>query len=152
MYRRKVTAAMAKVLLALYCRDLTAPGAWVRIPSLLSTMKGADGQGGDWGKLAHWDLVEKGTGKREDGSSRTGYARITSFGRKFAARGARILQIAHVFNDKCFGYDGPLVTIDDCLGKENAFLYNEILSGVSIPEEDTREEPTEEAKFFESLI
>lgn len=152
VYNRRITSAMARVLLALYRRDLTSPGAWVRIPELLGTMDGADGQGGDWAKLAFWNLVEKGAGQREDGSSRTGYARITGRGRKFAGRGIQVKQIAYVYNGELFGFDGPLVGIDDCLGKGKGFKYDEILAGVQIPADDAKAEPTADERFFEALV
>ena len=82
---------------------------------------------GDFPYLVHWGLLEKMQGKREDGSSRNGFYKLTDKGRQFVLREITVPQTLITFNGKCEGFEGKEVDITDGLGKH--FRYDELMKG-----------------------
>lgn len=132
LYRRPLNKSMAYVLCLISCYyrgDVV--DEWLHVPSYIAEMvadnpRRAAAVRGDWAKLKLWGLIEEKPGKREDGSPRVGYYRITPLGRRFVNREIKVP--AHVFI-----YNGePLrrmvseeITIVDALGTD--FSYEEIM-------------------------
>jgi hypothetical protein len=120
---------MAKVLIAMYEANRDEPTGWREIPSLLRFtpyLRGPASQGGDWGKLIYWGLVERWEADdRGDGSNRSGKARLTQFGLAFLAGRATVRRYAYVYDGGCVGFDGPDIRITDALPKK--FEYRGIL-------------------------
>lgn len=80
----------------------------------------------DFPKLRYWGLIYALEGKREDGSSRNGFYRITESGRLFIEAKTTEPKYMHVYNNKAFKSSGDRVSIIDCLGEK--FNYQEIIN------------------------
>lgn len=122
VYRRKITGSIAAVLIAMY-RLHRAGQEWVYMPDLRS-------RGQDEVIARHWFLIEKDEElQREDGSTRTGWWRLTATGTRFVRGELLIPKYARVYNGRRLGYDDTeLVSIRDCLGTR--FNYDELMAGL----------------------
>lgn len=132
LYRRKFPAAAAHALIAMHVRthNLPDPG-WLFMPDVLAQLPGkTERQGGDWAKARHWGLIEPRPGERDDGSTRTGWWRLTDRGRAFALDQLMVAKYALVYEGETHGYDGDYVGIRTCLG--HRFDYQELI-GPSLP-------------------
>ena len=131
VYYRRVNRSIVKVLAAL-ARFAEEHGTetWTSVPKLFSTDQDLRGskasQGGQWAQAEKWGLVERKRGdKREDGSSRTGLARITPKGLAFLAGKYRIREYALFYNNTLLGKAGDPMRVDDV----RDFDYQEIFGG-----------------------
>lgn len=102
IYKRQIHSAMAVALILLSRQG----DDWVHFPTLL---RDAKQRAGDEAKLAYWELIEPMSGERDDGSTRTGWWRITPLGRDFVNKRVRVAKYARV-------YDGRLLSLDDSDG------------------------------------
>ena len=133
LYKRNFNKSMAYVLLLIECYyrgDLVEE--WLHVPSYIAEMvsdhpRRAAAVRGDWAKMKLWGLLEEKPGKREDGSPRVGYYRMTDLGHRFARREVKVPAHVYIYNGE------PLrrvvsdeITIDDALGTE--FNYDQIMS------------------------
>jgi hypothetical protein len=128
VYRRSITRSMAKVMVAMYDANRAEPTGWRNIPELLRLtpyLRGPASQGGDWGKLVYWGLVERWEEDRGDGSRRCGQARLTDLGLRFLRRQITVRRYANVYDGECIGLTGPDVGIEDSLPRD--FNFQEIL-------------------------
>jgi hypothetical protein len=122
-YKRKLPSASAKVLIAVYREN--GHGEYVFLPDLLDRMTGTAHQGG-YGTLSHhWGLLEQMPGARPDGSKRVGWWRLTDLGKRFVLREVRVPQYANIYADRCLGFHGNRITIEDALGTK--FNYRELM-------------------------
>src|SRR5262245_9685330 len=119
VYRRKLTAHTAVLLIAMYRK---AGSNWVHWPSL--------GLGhADEAKARYWGLIEaKPDEIREDGSSRTGWWRLTALGVAFVCNRITIAKYARIYDGRCLGLRGEHVTIGDVLGTK--FNYDHLMDGI----------------------
>jgi len=120
VYRRKVLAAAAIALIQVYRRVGTE---WVHIPSLSSKIAAT---GGTWALMAHWQLIEEATEKRDDGG-RAGWWRITPYGERFVRNTLSIPKYARVYDGRLLSLVGEQVTIVDALGTK--FDYRDLMEG-----------------------
>jgi hypothetical protein len=81
--------------------------------------------GGDVSKLRYWDLLEAQKGRREDGSDRVGFYRITDLGRKFVENKAAVPRYAYVYNQLLLRMSDEMTTIEEALG--DRFDYGRLM-------------------------
>lgn len=80
---------------------------------------------GDFSYLVHYQLLEKMTGKREDGSKRNGYYKITGRGLMFAEGKLKVHSKFLIFNNQFQGFSGEEIDVKQALGKN--FDYDELM-------------------------
>ena len=117
VYRRKITASIAAVLIRMY-REYRMK--WVYLPSIRSA-------GQDEVIARHWGLIERDDDIRPDGSRRTGWWRLTMTGTRFVRGEDTIIKYAVLYDNRCLEHEGDQVTISDCLGER--FDYRELMDG-----------------------
>lgn len=118
VYRRKLTGSMAYMLTRMYRTGRTD---YVHLPSL------REGDGSmDTTMAQYWGLIEEEKARRPDGG-RAGWWRITALGERFVRVHLRVPKYALVYDGRCLGMDGDLVSIIDCLGDK--FDYRELMDG-----------------------
>lgn len=117
VYRRKLNSGMAVSLIRMYRR---AGLGWVNVPDEIGARSREEG------KLRYWGLVEEAGELRDDGG-RAGWWRVTPDGAAFVLLRARVPKYARVYDGRCLGLGGDLVTIRDCLGER--FDYGELMNG-----------------------
>lgn len=115
VYRRSLASSAGRVLIAMWRK---AGADWVHVPGLGE-------QGGDPLKARFWGLIERDQSSREDGSSRTGWWRLTPSGVAFVQDRHQVPKYAHIYNNIALLLDGPQVSIRDVLGKK--FRYDELM-------------------------
>lgn len=117
MYRRKINAGMATSLISMH--RIAPTGGWVHVHAIGARSR-------EEGKLAYWGLVEEQNGVGIHGG-RAGYWRVTDAGRAFL-KGTKVPKYAKVYNGKCYGHEGDLVSIRDALGTK--FNYDDLMRGI----------------------
>jgi hypothetical protein len=143
VYYRRVNRSIVKVIAALgRFAEENGMMAWANIPTLFSTdpaLRGSKAsQGGQWAQAEKWWLVERKRGdQREDGSSRTGLARITKLGVAFLAGKYRIREYAIFYNNTLLGKAGDPMRVDDV----RDFDYQEIFGGRRPDADEIPDEP-----------
>jgi hypothetical protein len=119
VYQRPIHAMMALELIAFYRH---AGREW-------ASLQGSGVQrGGDIAKCRYWGLIEAMQGKRDDGSTRVGWWRVTDLGEAWIHQQARVKKHARIYDGRCLGLRGEEVTILDALGKK--FNYAELMGGL----------------------
>ena len=116
-YRRKIHATMARDLIHVY-RKVGTDWFHVRV---------IGGHPGDFAKLVYWRLIEPDEGVREDGSTRTGWWRITHAGVAWLSGRTRLPKYARIYDGRCMNLYGDPQTIRDALGAR--FNYDELMRG-----------------------
>lgn len=115
LYKRTITSTMARALIVMWNE---AGLDWVHLPTLVGALRA------DEAKLVHWGLIEEQPDERDDGG-RAGIWRITDLGVRFVQGEAKVPKYACIYNKRCFGHEGPDVTIHECLGVK--FRLDELL-------------------------
>lgn len=118
-YRRSLNSNMALSLLVLLKSGNTG---WVHMEELLRS--NGYKRCGDFSYLVHYRFIEKLKEKREDGSSRNGLYKITSYGIMFAEGKTTAKEKFIMYNGKHIGFEGELITIKEALGTK--FNYEQI--------------------------
>jgi hypothetical protein len=133
VYQRHITGAMVYALMLM---DAEPPGEWIYVPRLLSRRAGSTvvARGGDYAKLRYWSLIEPRPGKRDDGSVRQGWWRVTADGHLFARDAVRVPRWAIEFREAVLGLEGDRIGIRDCIGA--AFDYTAIMAEIVEPGAD----------------
>ena len=121
VYRRRISAYMCRVLLAMYRKGGITE--WVYLPDIARSIKG----GRDESFLGFWRLMEENQDKRADGG-RVGWWRVTRKGEQFIRGEIGVIQYVHVYDNRAvhgFGtpgsagwwptFTGPEVTLIDAL-------------------------------------
>jgi hypothetical protein len=116
VYERKLNAGMAVSLIRMY---RVRGGDWVHLPTEVPARSREEG------KLAYWGLVVEARTERPDGG-RAGYWRLTPDGLLFVQGDKRVPKYAKVYDGRCLGLTGELVSIRNCLG--DRFDYDELMS------------------------
>ena len=119
-YYRKMNANMAVTMCALFRKKKFG---FIKVEEFMR-VNGYQ-RSGDFPYLVHWGLLEKMSGKREDGSSKHGFYSLTNKGRQFVQRLITVQQTLIIYNGKCEGFEGPEINIEDALGKK--FRYDELM-------------------------
>jgi hypothetical protein len=136
VYRRSITASMARALIFLY-KDTLASGGHAGPFHHLRVLAGNDGErmrlwtGGDFAKLRYWNLIvgrvltpdEVAAGVKRS----SGEWRITPEGSAFVEDALKVRKYIYLFDEKCIETDGPFIDITDALGKH--FNYRELMEG-----------------------
>lgn len=107
-YRRPLNAGMALSLLRMYQAGKTD---YVNVTTVCI------GGSREEGKLRFWDLVQESDEVRPDGG-KAGWWRVTAKGEAFVMGDIRVRSHARVFDNTFLGFEGSMVTIDDCLGRK----------------------------------
>lgn len=129
VYRRSITSTMLVALSIFYRHARQHGDAWLHFPRHTRTNDVVAGQGGDWAKLAFWDLIERKEEVRTDGSSRNGWARITPYGRDFVEQKSRLPRYIYLYNNQLVGIDTTdLVDVVTLAGQP--FRYDELFGTV----------------------
>ncbi len=137
LYKRKLNASMAYVLVLIYRWHRAQPEGhkeWLHVPSHIAKEGGDNARQtaairGDWAKLKHWGLIEEYPAKREDGSKRIGYYRITPQGIAFVRGQSSVQAYIWIYNETVL--QRPVlerVSIRDTLDKK--FHYADLMAGV----------------------
>jgi hypothetical protein len=124
VYRRKVTSPMARVLIAMHAERVDGTDVFVNLPRLGLSR-------GDEAKARYWGLIEPMPDTvRDDGSTRTGWWRLTPYGRAFVRNQVKIPKYVRIYDGRCIGYadDDAEVSILDALGTR--FNYSELMAGI----------------------
>jgi len=119
MYERPVTSTMARSLISMFRHSGTD---WVQWKDLGIKQS-------DEAKARHWGIIEERPGDRPDGSSRTGWWRLTPFGVRFVHGAETITKRVRLYGTRCYGFveGDPRVDIRDCLGTR--FDYRRLMDG-----------------------
>jgi len=123
VYKRKISSSSAYALIILSKKKVKGEFHLERTLVELDLLKLVRS---DFPKLRYWGLIGTIESKREDGSSRNGFYRITEAGRLFIENKITLPKYMHVYNNKAFKSSGERITILDCLGEK--FNYNEIIN------------------------
>ena len=107
VHRRKLNQGQAKNLLAIYVHAGTS---WVHIHREMKL------QSRDEAAMRFWGIIEGGSERREDGGS-AGWWRVTERGERFLKGEIQIRKYARQYNREFYGFDGPWVSFEDCLGQ-----------------------------------
>ena len=131
VYRRSVTSSMAYALYLIYVHCANTEQTWIHVPSFLSKAvsenAGATCRGGDWAKLAYWDLLQESHIVREDGGKHAGWWRITALGEAFVEGKVKIPKHAVVYNQTLLGLDtSELVSFEESL--KSRFDFDEMMA------------------------
>lgn len=126
LYPRKITSAMAWVLILLY-KYFRKPVAdkWLHVEDYLKKQDIPSSLRGDFAKLKHWGLLEAMVSRRDDGSSRVGFYRITEKGRQFARGAISVPRTAYLHHQKFYGYGEEETDIKLALGDK--FNFKELM-------------------------
>lgn len=113
--KRMVHSSLAKALIDLYRESGRDYG---HVPTIAPKAR-------EFCTLKHWGLIEEELTKRPDGG-RAGYWRLTAGGVAFVHGGLHIPKSAYIFDDRVHHFEGPNVSIHDCLNAR--FDYRELMS------------------------
>lgn len=116
VYRRTIHSTMARELITFYRQ---AGQDWLYLPGSVMA------RGGDTVKCRYWGLIEEDNAVRDDGSSRTGWWRVTPFGAAWIEDRTVVIRYARVYDGRCLGLVGEPFGIRDALGKK--FDYRELM-------------------------
>ena len=122
VYRRKINSGMARSLIRMW---RLAGTDWINVPTSIGARSREEG------KLAYWQLVEESTDVRDDGG-RAGWWRVTERGAQFVTNQLKVPKYARVYDGRCLGLRGELVTIRRCLSSR--FDYDELMSASDMPQ------------------
>ena len=92
---------------------------------LKATVNIASSIRGDVPKLCHYGLLERAPGKREDGSSRNGYYRVTAKGIAFVAGKLEVPRYVILYNNKVLGFSGETINVIQAL--KGRFNYQDLM-------------------------
>jgi hypothetical protein len=116
LYMRSISGGMAKDLVKLY----SYADKYMHITTFSNT------HGGDFAKLAYWDLVS--TYKSDNPKSKSsGMWRVTDKGILFLERKLSIPKYVFLYNKKVHGFSDDLIGIDDTF--KESFSYAELMYG-----------------------
>ena len=124
LYPRPISSDMARGAIALYSKHRELGwDQWLHIPTIMN-----EACPSNMGSLLRfWDLIEPQGGVRDDGSSRTGFYRMTTAGRGFVEGTHRVVRHMFIYNQRLLRRGSPddTVSIWDCL--KNKFNYDELM-------------------------
>jgi len=119
-YKRHFNSNMGLAMLMLYKhRDK----GFVHLENLMS--ENGYKRCGDASYLRHYSLIQPLKEKRQDGSQRNGYYKITGLGIMFCELKTTVKEKFIIFNNKLEGFEGKDITILDALGEK--FNYDTLM-------------------------
>jgi len=119
-YTRSFNSNMALCLMLLYRYNMNG---FVKVEDFL--IKNGHKRCGDFSYLVHYRFLEKQGGKRDDGSKRNGYYRLTSLGTFFVEGKVKAKKKFIILNNKLQGFSGDEISIKEALGKR--FSFDELM-------------------------
>lgn len=122
IYRRRLNAGMARVLVRFYHLEIESPGRWVHVHEVFG---GLGQKHRDWPLLRLWGLLEPRTKHTRDEPSR-GFWRLTELGRDFVQGVCRVPRFVFVFDGERTGASDEVTSIGGALGKR--FDYAELMN------------------------
>jgi hypothetical protein len=129
VYERRLTAPTGRVLIAMGHARHNAIDGWIDVPALAASMtnRSSRSTGGDEAKARYWGLIEAMPNvARDDGSTRTGWWRLTPLGVAFIENRACVAKVARIYNGQLLSLDdSEQVSIVDVLGAK--FHYGELM-------------------------
>jgi hypothetical protein len=126
VYKRKLNATMARVLILIYKGK--GVGDWFHMPTFIKESRLTPSVYGDTTKLVYWRLLEakKGDGQ-SDGNPSTGMYRLTEQGARFVRDEVEVRKYVRIYNErriKC--EDETTISIRDALTSK--FNYGELMN------------------------
>jgi hypothetical protein len=125
IYRRKLNAGMALLMLWAYryTENKRPAGGWIHVSKVLLKGK-VNAVAQEYSKLRFWGLLEP----ADEGSSASGYWRVTEAGSRFARGETRIPRHAIVYDNNLLELDNSeLASIRGALGDK--FDFDELMRG-----------------------
>lgn len=119
-YTRSFNANMAMCLILLYRFNING---FIKVEDFL--IKNGQKRCGDFSYLTHYGYLERQKVKREDGSPRNGYYRLTSFGVMFVEGKINAREKFMILNNKFEGFAAGEIDIRKALGKK--FNYDDLM-------------------------
>lgn len=119
MYNRAISSQLARALVVLYREGGTTQ--FKHWPTLAYKYKVKT----DAAKLRYWGLIEEGQNLRPDGG-KAGWWRVTPKGENWIRGYIKIEKYATTFDSQLGRLHGPMVTLEDALGKQ--FDLRELMS------------------------
>ncbi len=120
IYKRQINAGIARQLIRLYHTG----GLTNYVHNARLIMPGQSGVS-DFGTARFWSLIE--AKPHEPGEKKaSGYWMLTVTGAAFVRRNIKLQQYALIYDNQFYGFDGPELSIGDCLGNE--FNYEELMA------------------------
>ena len=119
-YTRKFNSNMAVTLLALYKHNVNG---YVKVEEFL--LEHGYKRCGDFSYLVHYRLLEKQKGKRDDGSKKNGYYRLTALGILFVEGKHKVKESFIISENKLLGFSEKEIDIKQALGEK--FNYSELI-------------------------
>lgn len=107
VYRRKIHRTIARSLVAMYAEFRRTGNPWVHVATTI-------GPACEVGKARYWGLVVEETTLRPDGG-RSGWWQLTDEGIAFVHGMHTVPKYARIYDGRCLGLSGQLVSIRDCL-------------------------------------
>ena len=123
LYRRSLNSSMAAMLIAL--SRINNGSRWTYIEEWREKSDISINGGGDYGKLAYWNLVESMPVAPELDKGSSGQWKITKKGMEFGSGNIRVPSHVLIYNNTIMGFSDKLVDIHNCLGKK--FSYSELM-------------------------
>lgn len=124
LYKRRMNKQMAKSLVL-----LSNETGWFHLDEAKDKRKFPTALAVDFAKLRFWGLIEQAEGVRIDGSTRSGFWRITNHGRMFINLEVSVKSHVKIYNNASYGLTGDYVLIDEVLCSEG-FNYQELMDGI----------------------
>lgn len=121
LYKRSFNSNMGICLLALYKHKVNG---FVKVEDFL--LEHGYKRCGDFSYLIHYNMLEKMKGKREDGSSKNGFYRLTSMGVMFCEGKTKVKEHFLICNNKLEGFAGREIDIHESLG--NKFSFDKLMA------------------------
>jgi hypothetical protein len=123
VYRRKLTSASARAVIALYREGRLE---WMHLPTVVKQrLPDVAHQGGYMTLSGHWGLIEEERAIRRDDGGRAGFWRVTRHGERWLHRETTIPMYAHLYDSHCLRLEGEPVSILDALGTK--FNWRELM-------------------------
>ncbi len=128
-YSRTITSSMSYALGLIYKFFQRNPrDEWVHVEDYLKDQDIPSSIRADYSKLRYWELLKHNNEKREDGSKRSGFWKMTPKGRQFIRGEISVPKYALVFNNHFLGLEGDLINIHDTV--KNKFDYGKLMGGL----------------------
>jgi hypothetical protein len=121
-YRRKLNSGMARVLVWLVRECSKLNGGWVNVAESAPTFVR---RSNEVSRLVWWGLVEERPNDEDPTRRSSGIWRPTRRGIAFANGNASVQERVVLYNNRCEGFEGDLITIRDALGSK--FDYDELM-------------------------
>jgi hypothetical protein len=139
-YTRSFNSNMALALLLLYKFNIRG---FVKVEDFL--IQQGRKRCGDFSYLVHYGFLEKQIGKRNDGSNRNGFYKITGRGLMFCEGKLTAHEKFMILNNKFEGFKGKELSIKEVLGKK--FNYDELM-GTFMPKTEKQHSQLKQASLL----